>query len=169
VGKYGAPAVLLLAGFAALFPQSVSWAYVAAFIGFELWLARRMATLGEGPVPVEEAPYRFTAEEAQLVERYRFYFTYPAIAKDASSVLSAIGLSAIFLALWLTYTHALVQAALTGINLFAVSRLTKRAAPLLALRIAASKGDRAALRALELHDPLWAKIRAANAAAATAS
>ena len=35
----------------------------------------------------------------------------------------------------------------------------------MALRIAASKGDRAALRMLELHDPLWAKIRAANESA----
>jgi len=169
VGKYGAPAVLLLAGFAALFPQVVSWAYVAAVMSYELWLARRMAGTAKAPVPVEEPPYRFTAEEAELVGRYRFYFTYPVIAKEASSILSAIGLSAIFLALWLTYTHALIQAALIGFNLFAVSRLTKRVAPLMALRVAASKGDRAALRGLELHDPLWAKIRAANAEAPTSS
>jgi len=50
-----------------------------------------------------------------------------------------------------------------------VGRLTKQLAPMLALRIAAAKGDRAALRALELHEPLWEKIRAANAAAATGS
>jgi hypothetical protein len=169
VGKYGAVAVILLAGFAALFPQAMSWAYIAGVIGYELWLARRMRGTGTSPVAVDEPPYRFTMEEAQLVGHYRFYFTYPVIAKEAASVLSAIGLSAIFLALWLTYTQALVQAALAGVNLFLVSRLTKRAAPLLALRIAASKGDRAALRALELHDPLWAKIRAANAEAATAA
>lgn len=30
------------------------------------------------------------------------------------------------------------------------------------LRIRASKGDQAALRLLELHDPLWTKIRAGN-------
>jgi hypothetical protein len=30
------------------------------------------------------------------------------------------------------------------------------------LRIAASKGDRTALRMLELHEPVWDKIRAAN-------
>jgi hypothetical protein len=34
----------------------------------------------------------------------------------------------------------------------------------MALRVAASKGDRQALRMLELHDPLWQKIRAANQA-----
>jgi len=32
----------------------------------------------------------------------------------------------------------------------------------MALRVAANKGDRAALRLLELHDPLWQKIQAAN-------
>jgi hypothetical protein len=30
------------------------------------------------------------------------------------------------------------------------------------LRLAAARGDRAALRKLELHDPLWAKIKEAN-------
>jgi hypothetical protein len=32
----------------------------------------------------------------------------------------------------------------------------------MAQRMNAAKGDRAALRVLELHDPLWAKINAAN-------
>jgi hypothetical protein len=165
MGKWGAAAVLLLAGFSALYPRTVSWAYVAAFIAFELWLTARLAAVNKGPVPVDEPPYRFTAEEAELVGRYRFYFTYPAIAREASSVLSAIGLSALGLAIWFTFTHALVQAVLTGINLFAVGRLTKQAAPLFWLHIRAAKGERAALRALELHDPLWAKIRAANTSA----
>ena len=39
-------------------------------------------------------------------------------------------------------------------------------APLMALRAAAAKGDCVALRALEIHDPLWEKIRAANRLAA---
>src|SRR5262245_38082180 len=146
----------------------MSWVYVVAFMAFELWLMRRMAAVGKGPVAVDEPPYRFSAEEAGLVERYRFYFTYPAIAREASSVLAALGLTAIALALWLTFMQALLPAVLTGVNLFAVGRLTKRVAPLLPLRMAASKGDREALRALELHDPLWEKIRAANAAGATA-
>jgi hypothetical protein len=38
----------------------------------------------------------------------------------------------------------------------------------MALRLAASKGDRAALRMVELHDPLWVKIRAANEAGSEA-
>jgi hypothetical protein len=123
-----------------------------------------MRAVGKGPVPVDEPPYRFTAEQAELIARHRFYFTYPVIARESASVLSALGLSAIVLALWLTFMQALLPAALIGLNLFAVARLTKRVAPLLALRMAASKGDRAGLRALELHDPLWEKIRAANAA-----
>lgn len=162
MGKWGALAILFLAGFAALFPRIMPWAYVAAFMAFELWLVRRMGAVGKGPVAVDEPPYRFTAEEAGLVERYRFYFTYPAIAREASSVLAALGLTAIALAIWLTFVQAIIPAVLTGVNLFAVARLTRRAAPLVGLRIAASKGDRAALRALELHDPLWAKINAAN-------
>lgn len=164
MGKYGAVGVLGLAGLAALNP-GLSWAYIAAFAAFELWLARRMALAARGPVPAEEAPYHFSAEEAALVGRYRLYFAFPAIAREAASVLAALGLSAFVLAPWLTYRHALVQAALIGLNLFAVARFTKQLAPLMALRIAASKGDRAALRMLELHDPLWAKIRAANEAA----
>ncbi len=164
MGKWGAAAVLLLAGLAALYPRVMPWAYVAAFVAFELWLAGRMGAGGKGPVAVDEPPYRFSAEEAELIGRFRFYFTYPVVAREASSVLSALGLSAIVLALWLTFMQALLPAVLIGINLFVVGRLTKRLAPLLALRAAAARGDRAALRALELHDPLWAKIRAANAA-----
>jgi len=164
MGKWGAAAALTLAGFAALYPRLAPWAYIAAFVAFELWLAGRMGAVGKGPVAVNEPPYSFTAEEAELIARYRFYFTYPAIARESASVLSALGLSAIALALWLTFMQALLPAALIGLNLFAVARLTKRVAPLLPLRMAASKGDRAALRALELHDPLWEKIRVANAA-----
>lgn len=161
MGKYAAVGTLGLAGVAALNPQ-MSWIYIVAFAAFELWLVRRAALAARGPVPVDEAPYRFTAEEAAFIARYRFYFAFPALAREASSVLAALGLTALLLAPWLTYRHAFVQAALIGLNLFAVARFTKDFAPLMALRIAASKGDRAALRMLELHDPLWAKIRAAN-------
>ena len=155
----------MLAGLAALNP-GLSWAYIAAFAAFELWLALRMAKAARGPVAADQAPYHFTAEEAALVGRYRFYFAFPATAREAASVLAALGLTALVLAPWLTFRHAFVQAAIVGLNLFAVARFTKQLAPLLALRIAASKGDRAALRTLELHDPLWAKIRAANEAQA---
>jgi hypothetical protein len=164
MGKYGAVAILALAALAA-FDPALSWAYIAAFAVFELWLVRRMASTARAPVPVNEAPYHFTEEEAAFVGRYRFYFALPAMARDAASILAALGLTALLLAPWLTFRHAFAQAAFIGLNLFVVAHLTKRVAPLMALRVAASKGDRAALRMVELHDPLWAKIRAANEAA----
>ena len=159
--KYGAVLVLGLAGIAALNPV-LSWLYIGVVGAFEIWLVRRMVATDRGPVPVGEAPYLFTEEEAGLVGRYRLYFAEPALARDAASMLAAIGLSALLLAPWLTFRHAFAPAILIGFNLFAVARFTKRLAPVMALRLTASKGDRAALRYLELHDPLWEKIRAAN-------
>jgi hypothetical protein len=164
MGVYGALGMVALAGMAFLKPATASWLYVAAFIVYELWLARRLASVGHGPAAIGEAPYHFTAEEAELIGRYRYYFTWPEAARDAASVLAAVALSAFLLAPWLTYKMALAQAAFTGVNLFAVARLTKRVAPLVGLRMSAMRGDRAALRMVELHEPLWAKIRAANLA-----
>ncbi len=160
--KYGAVVMLVLAGWAALDPRRMSWVFLAAAALFELWLLVRTRSVERGRVAVDEAPYRFTAEEARFVERYRFYFAYPLIAAQAGSVLAAIGLAGMILALWLTFRQAYVQGALIGANLFLVGWLTKRLAPVFALRIAASRGDREALRMLEIHDPLWAKIRGAN-------
>ena len=166
--KYGAAAMLVLAGWAALTPAPMAWVFFAAAVAFEVWLLVRMRAVEASPVPVEEAPYRFSAEEAAFIERYRFYFTYPAAAAQAGSVLSAIGLAGMLLALWLTFKQAFIPGALIGANLFLVGWLTKRLAPLFALRIAASRGDREALRLLELHEPLWAKIRVANQSQETA-
>jgi hypothetical protein len=163
VGGYGSVGILLLAGWAALAPQPMSWVYIGVVMAFELWLARRLADAGRGTPAAGAAPYHFTAEEAAFIGRYRFYFTYPSIARHSSSALSAIGLSTLLLAPWLTYKHAFLPAAIIGVNLFAVARFTKKLVPLMTLRIAASRGDREALRLLEIHDPLWAKIRTANA------
>jgi hypothetical protein len=160
--KYGGVLMLILAGWAALDPDPMSWLFIGAVAAFELWLIARLRAVERGPVPVEEAPYRFSAEEARFVERYRFYFTYPGLAAHAGSALAAIGLAGMVLALWLTFRQAFVQGALIGANLFLVGWLTKRLAPLFALRIAASRGDRDALRMLEILEPLWAKIKAAN-------
>ena len=162
MAKYLPVLILGLAGLAALSPRTLSWAYIAAVVAFEIWLARRMASVGRLRVPVGEPPYLFSEEEAELVGRYRFYFTYPGLARNVASILAAIGLTALLLAPWLTFRHAFVQAVLVGVNLFAVARFTKLVAPQLALRIAASRGDRAALRMLEIHNPLWMKIQAAN-------
>jgi len=160
--RYASVAMLILAGWAALKPAPMSWVYIAGVLAFEAWLLVRMRSLGRGPVAVGEPPYRFSTEEAQLVGRYRFYFTYPRLAAQAGSVLAAIGLSAMVLALWLTYRQAFVQAAILGLNLFAVGGFTRRVAPVYVLRMAASRGKRDALRTLEVLDPLWAKINAAN-------
>ena len=160
--RYASVLILILAGWAALDPQPMSWVFVGVVAAFEVWLIGRLRKVEEGPVPVDEAPYAFTAEEARFIERYRFYFTYPALAAHAGSALAAIGLAGMVLALWLTFRQAFVQGALIGANLFLVGWLTKRMAPHFALRVAASRGDREALRLLEILDPLWAKIRAAN-------
>jgi hypothetical protein len=160
--KYASVLILILAGWAALDPQPMSWVFVALIFALELWLIARMRGAEKGAVPVGEAPYAFTAEEARFVERYRFYFTYPALAAHAGSALAAIGLAGMVLALWLTFRQAFIPGALIGANLFLVGRLTRRVAPHFALRVAASRGDREALRMLEILDPLWARIRAAN-------
>lgn len=154
--------MLLLAGWAALTPLPMAWIYVGAILVFEVWLARRIAAVGRGPVATGEAPYHFTDDEARLVSRYRFYFTYPTIARESSSVLAAIGLTALVLSLWLTYKQVFLPAAIIGLDLLAVARFTKLLAPLMALRIAASRGDRDALLMLEVHDPAWEKIRAGS-------
>jgi len=157
--------ILVLAGWAALNPQPMAWIYIGAVAAFEVWLARRMALVAAQRVAPGESPYHFSDEEAALVQRYRFYFSDPAIARGASSVLAAIGLTALGLAPWLTYKQALLPAALIGVNLFAVARFTRLVAPVMSLRLAASRGDRAALRMLEVHDPAWEKIRAGNRSA----
>jgi hypothetical protein len=160
--KYVAVLILVLAGWAALKPEPVSWVFVAAIFAFEVWLLGRMRAAERGPVPVAAPPYAFSAEEARFIERYRFYFAFPALAAHAGSALAAIGLAGMVLALWLTFRQAFAQGALIGANLFLVAWLTRRLAPHFALRVAASRGDRDALRMLELLAPLWAKIKAVN-------
>ena len=162
MGGYGAVLVLLLAGWAALNPAFMPWFYIAAVLGFEGWLLLRIRQVGRDPVAVGEPPYAFDEEEAALVGRYRFYFTFPEISRNAASTLSAVGLTALALTPWLLYEVELLPAAIIGLNLLIVARLTRIVAPLLAQRMAAAKGDRAALRVLELHEPLWAKINGAN-------
>ena len=162
MGGYGSVGVLLLAGWAALSPQPMAWVFIGVVLGFELWLARRIQDAGRGAPAANEAPYHFSDEEALFIGRYRFYFTYPAVARHSSSALAALGLSTLLLVPWLTYKQVFLPAAIIGANLFAVARFTKMLSPLLTLRIAASRGDREALRRLEIHDPLWAKIRAGN-------
>ena len=162
LGAIGALAALLLAGFTFL-STGMCWAYVAFAAAFEAWLAWRMAAVGSAPVAPHEPPYSFSEEEARLVGLYRFYFTWPGVASQASNVLAAIGLTALVLAPWLTYKGAFLPAALIGLNLIPVAHFTRRIVPLMALRLRAHKGDREALRLLEAHDPAWQKILAKQA------
>jgi hypothetical protein len=159
--RFAAVLVLGFAGLGAINP-ALSWIYVLFAAAFELWLVLRLRAAGRSPAMVGAAPYYFSEEEAAFIGRFRFYFIYPALARDAASVLAALGLSGLLLAPWLTYRGAFAQAILVGANLFAVAAFTRHLAPLLTLRMRASKADQAALRLLELHDPLWAKIRAGN-------
>ncbi len=164
LSSYGAVAMLFIAGLAALFPATMPWLYVVAFMVFEFWLLRRIGAAGSAPVQPGEPPYLFAEAEAELVTRYRYYFMFPAEARAAASVLAALGLTALLLAPWLIFRHVLVPAALIACNLLAVGALTKRISPVMVLRIAASKGDRKALDLLGAHETAWEKIRLANAA-----
>ena len=159
MGALGAVVVLLLAGFTMLNTEVV-WGYLLAAAAFEAWLGWRVAAVGHAPVTPNEPPYAFSEEEARLVGRYRFYFTWPVVARQSCNVLAALGLTAIILAPWLTYKGAFLPAALAGLNLFPVAYFTRRLAPVMALSLRAYKGDRAALRLLEAHGPAWQKILA---------
>lgn len=165
MGAYAALGFLILAGITFL-KTDASWLLIAAIAGFEAWLFFRIRKEGNAPAAVGEGPYHFTDEEAALIGRYRFYFTFPEVSRQASSALAAVGLTTLVLVPWMLYKVQFPQAILLGMNLFVVARFTKTLAPQLALRVRAHKGDRAALRMLELHDPLWKKINDANVSAA---
>jgi hypothetical protein len=161
MGPFVTVAFLVAAGCSFLDP-GLAWTYCAGLLAFDAWLLWRMRSLDKGPVTAGAPPYYFSDDEAGLVGRYRLYFAYPALARQAAAVLAAVGLTSLILLPWLTIKQHVVEALLIGVNLFAVARFTKALAPLMALRHAASRGDRAALRLLELHEPTWAKIRAGN-------
>lgn len=162
MGTYGALGILVLAGVTFIQTQA-AWLYIAVLAAFEGWLYSRFRKEGNSPASVDESPYHFTREEAELIGRFRFYFTYPQIALQASSALAAVGLTTLVLVPWLIIKGRYPEAVLIGVNIFAVARFTKALTPQMALRIRAHNGDRAALRMLELHDPLWKKINEANA------
>ena len=144
MGGYGTVGVLLLAGWSFLNAE-VAWIYLAAAVAFELWLLRKAHAMGRHPAAVGEPPYHFSEEEARMVGHFRFYFTHTGEARQLSSVLAAIGLTALVLTPWLAYKAAFVPAALIGLNVLAVAALTRRIVPM---------GDSGAV---------WEKIRAGNA------
>jgi hypothetical protein len=143
MGGYGTVAVLLLGGWTFL-ETSVAWAYLAAAVAFETWLLGKMSALGRHPAAAGEPPYHFSEGEARLVGRYRYFFSQTGKARQASSVLAAIGLTALLLVPWLAYKQAFVQAALAALNAGVAIYLTKRLVPMV---------DSAAV---------WEKIRAGN-------
>jgi hypothetical protein len=162
MGPWLSVAVLVLAGWAALKPLPMAWLYIGGVLAFEAWLFGIIRSVGSAAVAPGAAPYEFSDAEAELIGRYRFYFTYPGIAKHASSVLAAIGLTALCLAPWLTYKVALAPAAIAALNLAAVAWLTRRVAPLMTLGMAARRGNREAMHMLEAHQTAWEKIRRCN-------
>ena len=162
MGPWLSVAALVLAGWAALRPVPMAWLYLGAVLAFEAWLFARIRALGSARVAAGEAPYRFSEAEARLVGRYRFYFTYPMLAKHASSILAAIGLTTLGLAPWLTYRGALVPAAIAALNVLPVAWLTRRVAAVMTLNMQASRGNREVLEMLAAHAPAWEKIRRCN-------
>jgi hypothetical protein len=162
MGPWVSLAVLIVAGFAALHPLSLAWLYLGLVAAFEAWLYGLVRSAGGAPVRAGEPPYGFDETEARLVERYPFYFRFPGIARHASSVLAAIGLSSLVLSPWLAYRLAYVPAVLAALNLLPVAWLTRRVAPLFMLGTAASRGDREARELLGAHGTAWEKIRRCN-------
>src|SRR5262249_29258267 len=136
--------VLLLAGFSFL-KADMAWVYLAGVLAFEVWLASRMAALGRHPAEPGQ-PYYFPPDEAQLVGRFRYFFTETTKARQVAWVLAAIGLTALVLVPWLALKHAFVPAGLIGVNVLAVAWLTRRLIPM---------ADTSAV---------WEKIRSGNAA-----
>src|SRR5690348_10333661 len=162
MGGWASLVVLALAGFTALYPLSLAWLYVGAVAAFEAWLFGVVRSAGGPPPRAGEPPYQFSDAEARLVGRYPFYFKFPGIARHASSVLAAIGLSSLVLSPWLAYRLAYVPAVLAAANLLPVAWLTRRVAPLFALGASANRGNREARDMIDAHDTAWEKIRRCN-------
>src|SRR5262245_22360241 len=155
----GALAVAALTGWAFLDPRPASWAFAATEFGFLAWLARELRRT-DAPAVRRGAGQPLEPDEAEIVQRYPFYFARPAFAREAASTLAAVGLASLVLVPWFTYKQQWAPAILIGIFLFAVGRLTKLLSPVYALRLATAKGDRDALRLLSAHDGAARKLSA---------
>ena len=62
--KYATVLMLVLAGWAALTPNPVSWVFIAAVAVFEVWLLASMRKVDRRPVPVAPAPRRRACSRA---------------------------------------------------------------------------------------------------------
>ena len=136
-----------------------SWAFAAAEFAFLAWLARELRA-SDGAALCARAHQPLELDESDVIRRYAFYFSRPAIAREVASTLAAIGLATLVVVPWLIYKLQWAQAILIGVMLFAVGRLTKLVSPVYALRLAGAKGDREALRLLAAHDGAARKLSA---------
>lgn len=155
----GVLAVSALAGWTLLAPAHGGWALAAAEFAFLSWLARESSRADAARLSAG-AREPLDADEADVVRRYALYFARPALARECASTLAALGLASLVLVPWLTYRLQWAPAFLVGVQLFAVSRLTKRVSPVYALRMASARGDREALRLLSAHDGAARKLSA---------
>jgi hypothetical protein len=155
----GALATAALAGWTFLSPPVGSWAFAAVQLASLAWLAREMRRTDAAALSAR-AREPLDVDESEVVRRYAFYFTYPALARESASTLAAMGLATLILVPWLIYKLQWTQAILVGVMLFAVGRLTKLVSPVYALRLATAKGNREALRLLSAHDGAARKLSA---------
>ena len=138
-------------------PASGGWAFAALEFAFLAWLAREVRRSSAASVRAR-AREPLEADEDDILRGYPLYFDRPALARESASTLAALGLASLVAAPWLTYKLVFAPAALIGIQLFAVARLTRLLSPILALRMATAKGDRDALRLLSAHDGAMRKL-----------
>lgn len=155
----GALAVIALTACTFLAPAAGSWLFAAVEFAVLAWLAREMRRSDAAALSAR-AREPLDADESDVVRRYAFYFSYPALTRECASALAALGLATLVLVPWLIYKLQWAQAILIGVMLFAVGRLTKLVSPVYALRLATAKGDREALRLLSAHDGAARKLSA---------
>ena len=155
----GTIAVAGLTAWSFLTPMHGGWAFAAAEFAFLAWLAATLRKASASGLRARARP-ALGGDEDELVGRYPFYFERPPIAREHAATLAALGLASLVLVPWLIYRGQWAQAALIGMFVFAVARLTRALSPVLALRMATAKGDRDALRLLAAHQGAARKLSA---------
>ena len=155
----GTIAVAGLTAWSFLTPMHGGWAFAAAEFAFLAWLAATLRKASASGLRARARP-ALGGDEDELVGRYPFYFERPPIAREHAATLAALGLASLVLVPWLIYRGQWAQAALIGMFVFAVARLTRALSPVLALRMATAKGDRDALRLLAAHEGAARKLSA---------
>lgn len=160
----GQVALAGLAAWALFSPARGAWAFLGAELVFLAWLTAQVRSIDrDGLLATAREP--LDADEAEVVRRYGFYFARYPVARECAPLLALVGLASLLIVPWLIYKLQWLQAAGIGAGLFGVAALTKQIAPLLALRLRASKGDRDALRLLAAHDGAARKLAPASAGA----